>query len=77
MSETPVVLVRMSPELVRALREGRHGLPWEFGEQDADGFYEPVIRVDRSPSEAPLPRHDGRHGTTCLVCFPVTADEKS
>jgi hypothetical protein len=29
--------------------------------------------VKRAPGEAPTPVHDGRHGATCLVCFPVTA----
>lgn len=26
---------------------------------------------DRAPGEAVVPRHDGRHGKSCLVCFPV------
>ena len=48
--EYPTVLVRMSPELVEILSkgyrmEGSNEIRWEFGEPDADGFYEPVVRI--------------------------------
>ena len=48
--EYPTVLVRMSPELVEILSkgyrmEGGNEIRWEFGGPDADGFYEPVVRI--------------------------------
>jgi hypothetical protein len=33
----------------------------------------PKKDTPREPGGPVVPIHDGRHGTTCLVCFPVTA----
>ena len=48
--ERASVLVRMSPEIIEILSrpyrlEGGNEIRWEFGEPDADGFYEPVVRI--------------------------------
>lgn len=55
----------------KAHEQGRHVRPqidcrrcWDMG-----AFSEPVPPEDQRVD--PVPRHDGRHGPTCLACYPV------
>jgi hypothetical protein len=70
---------RMTPEERKAyialLRQQADKIARELSAELGDRYKVvfDIRPIDRAPGEAPTPVHDGRHGTTCLVCFPVTA----
>jgi hypothetical protein len=70
---------RMTPEERKAyialLRQQADKIARELSAELGDRYkVEFDIRpVNREPGGPVVPIHDGRHGTTCLVCFPVTA----